>query len=259
MRRPLPIFLLTVLLSAPVLGAGDPGTLTQPHPYGATLPPACTVGEIFTLTSSPLGLHVCTSIDTWTPPASGGGVPAGLITFVITGACPSGWSEVTALAGKTLVGTLAANVDVGTTGGNDSITPTVNALSAAAQTFTGDSTTVPALAYGTLANAWPAGTPTIAGVPGLGTLAVTAHTVVATKQGASAGNVVTTATHAFTGALTAGTLANTWPAGVPTHTGSTATGALTPLGHNAASAVTGTLNSFDNRSAFTKVIFCSKN
>ena len=115
--------------------------------------------------------------------AAPGVVPAGLITFVVTGTCPSGWTEVTALAGKTLFGTVAANADVGTTGGADSITPTVNsltaaaqtvssltaaaqtvnALTAAAQTFTGSSTTVPALAAGTLATAWPVGVPTHSG------------------------------------------------------------------------------------------------
>lgn len=261
-----------------------------------------------------------------------GTLPSGVLSFVVSGSCPIGWTEVTALSGKTLIGTVAASGDVGTTGGSDSITPTVNSLTAAAQTvnsltaaaqsftgdvttvpaetvnsltaaaqgFTGDSTTVPALAYGTLTVAWPAGVPTIAwpiGVPSytgaLGTLAVTAHTSVSSKQGSSSGNVVTTATHTFTGvpggtvAWPAGVPTNTWPAGVPSLSGSTATGNLTPLGHNAASAVTGTLNSttitplghnaasavtgtmnssavtgtlnsFDNRSSFTRVIFCSK-
>jgi hypothetical protein len=128
-------------------------------------------------------------------------------------------------------GTIAANGDVGQTAGADAITPLGTV---AAPLFTGNSVTSSAVTGGT-----PAGT--IA----LGTLAVTAHTVVATKQGAAAGNVVTTATHALTGA--------------PTFTGS----ALAT--HTHTTTATGTLNAplftgtaFNNRPAYTNVIVCAK-
>src|SRR5687767_8250808 len=52
----------------------------------------------------------------------GGGLPSGLITISLT-TCPSGFTEVTALNGVTLVGTLAANGDVGDPIGDDTITP----------------------------------------------------------------------------------------------------------------------------------------
>lgn len=233
---------------------------------------------------------------TWGP-AAGGGVPAGLITVIVAGTCPTGWTEVAALNGKMLRGTVAANGDVGATGGSDTITPTVATLTAAAQTFTGSSATSSAVSGGTPAGtngtgtvtatgtiAWPAGVPTFAGAQlathlhGFGTIAVASHTVVATKQGSSAGNVVTTATHAVSGstaAITAGTPAGTvaWPAGVPTFAGSSAvtsaeifTGNLlathqhtvTATGTNGTSAVTGTLTAFDNRPAYVNVIFCAK-
>lgn len=54
------------------------------------------------------------------------GVPAGSILLIASGACPTGYAEETALNGKTLVGTLAANADIGTTGGSDTITSVLN-------------------------------------------------------------------------------------------------------------------------------------
>lgn len=146
-----------------------------------------------------------------------------------SGTCPAGYDESVALNGKALVGTLAANGNVGTTGGSDTITPT------------GSNSTSTVTPLGTVA--WPAGVPTYTG--SLNTLAVTAHTVVATKQGAAAGNVVTTATHTVTG-VPGGTVA--WPAGVPTMTGQSST--------VAAQTFTGV--QFDNRQAFVRVIPCVK-
>lgn len=61
----------------------------------------------------------------------GEGVPAGLILFTDS-SCPAGWTEVAALAGKTVIGTTVAAGDVGTTGGADSITPSAHAGTAVA-------------------------------------------------------------------------------------------------------------------------------
>jgi hypothetical protein len=55
--------------------------------------------------------------------ACGDILPSGAILLILSGTCPAGWSEATALNGKTLRGTLAANLDVGTTGGLDIYTP----------------------------------------------------------------------------------------------------------------------------------------
>src|SRR5262249_53816600 len=52
-------------------------------------------------------------------------MPTGFIIMLLSGTCPTGWSEVAALNGRTLIGTLAANGDVGTTGGSDTMTPAV--------------------------------------------------------------------------------------------------------------------------------------
>lgn len=51
-------------------------------------------------------------------------IPAGTTVMTLNSACGAGWTEVSALSGKFALGTVAANSDVGTTGG------------AATQTFT---------------------------------------------------------------------------------------------------------------------------
>lgn len=97
--------------------------------------------------------------------------PSGGIILIDTGSCPATFDEVTAFNAHVVRGTLAANVDVGGTGGNDSYTPagTVAAPtftgsaatltgSVAAPTFTGSAGTV-----GAHTISWPAGVPTFAG------------------------------------------------------------------------------------------------
>lgn len=200
----------------------------------------------------------------WAPAsAPSTSIPSGLVTMILSGTCPTGWTEATALSGKMFLGTTSAAGDVGGTGGSSSITPagTVSA------SFTGTAWSAPAIA-------WPVGVPTHSGTTAsfsgtawtppaisLGTLAVTAHTVVSTKQGSSTGNVVTTATHALTGAPTIGAYTpagsvtitsqgtNAWPVAVPT------IGAYTPAGSVSGSFV-GT--AFNPTPPFVKVIFCTK-
>lgn len=181
-------------------------------------PPAtCAVGMgHYEITTTTVAFSVCTAVNTWTrvnPSVSGGGLPSGAILLTLSAACPVGTAEVAALNGMTLIGTLAATGDVGTTGGSDTLTP---AGSVSAPIFTG--------------------APLATHLHAFGTLAVAAHTSVATKQGAAAGNVITTATHAVSGstaAITAGT----------------------PAGTNAVPSFTGTPG--ENRSAFRRVMFCS--
>lgn len=64
----------------------------------------------------------------WGACGSGGGdpLPAGAIIFIISGSCPSGYSEETSLAAKFIVGTTNGAGDVGTGGGNDNITSVLN-------------------------------------------------------------------------------------------------------------------------------------
>lgn len=78
--------------------------------------------------------------------SGGGGIPSGSILLTLGASCPTGFSESTALAGKTLFGTLAANADVGGTGGADAITP---AGSNSAPAFTGNAVASNSVTAGT--------------------------------------------------------------------------------------------------------------
>ncbi len=259
---------------------------------GPTLPSGCVVGNVFWVSNgSTVTPYYCSSADTWSEwgAAGGGGgsVPAGSIVLVASGSCPTGFTESAALNGKTLVGTVAANADVGTTGGSDSPTPT-----------------------GTVA--WPAGVPTFAGAAlgthahGIGSFATSAHSGTAVADHAShthTYNTVIAHTHGFTdlrGAATGGATTNWNISTAAADTSSTVTTLLTastgsasgttagpsatlthsvtqPSAHTlsgSSEAVTGGTPAgtntwpagvptfagvaLDNRSAFVRVIFCVK-
>jgi hypothetical protein len=140
-----------------------------------------------------------------------------------SGTCPTGFAEATELAGVTLVGTLAANKDVGTTGGSNTITP---AGTVSAPTFTGTS-------FSTVINHTHAVT--------VSALGGATDDTSAPFPGVDASTLITTAI----GGITA-TTAN--PSG--------GVASITPAGSNSAPAFTGTPT--DNRSAYVKVIFCKR-
>ena len=198
---------------------------------------------------------------TWVQGQGYSNIPTGMIGLVISGSCPSGWTEVSALNGKFLAGTLNANGNVGTTGGNATITPSGTIQQA---TFTGSSGTTSAVSAGT-----PAGTngTTTTGATSAGTPAGTISAIAATATAAVAvstgsGNSMATNAHThpaptFTGSALA-THTHTVPAEVftgsalPTHTHT-----LTPAGTINAQAFTGT--AVDPSPPFVRVIFCQKN
>ncbi len=304
----------------------------------AAFPAKCISGALWVdLTgTSGYNMYVCNPDDTWTlynGQGGGGSIPAGSILLVNIGTCPTGFSEVAGLVGKTLFGTNAANADVGTTGGADNITPTTAStnLTAAAQTFTGASATSSAVSAGTPAGTngtstvTPLGSNSTSTVTPLGTNGTSTaaaqtftgasstvivnhvhvqnmNTAITGATGAGFPAVADPSTSGGPGALWVSTAnptggsANYTPAGTngtsavnaqtftgalstvgaQTFTGAASTvgaqiftgGALgthdhivTANGSNGSSAVSGTItnNSFDNRSAFMKVIFCSKN
>lgn len=186
---------------------------------GPTLPVLCNVNQIFFKTTAAGGLYFCTAPNTWQATAF---VAPGQITLILSGTCPLGFSEVTALDGKTVIGTLAAHGDVGTTGGSDSITPA-----------------------GTVS------TPTISGTTSAVSAGTPAGTVSPITATALAADLV------LTGAtFKVADNAHTHPA--PTFTGSALATHSHTQGTLANSAPTFAGSSFDNRSAFVKVIFCSK-
>lgn len=120
---------LAVLASSPVLA----GQAYQPLFMSPSPLPTCSAATE--------KLHWSGAAWQCQPDATGAaaGLPSGLITLIFSGQCASGWSEVTALNGVMLRGTVAANNDVGTTGGADTITP---AGTVAAPSFTGTAATL---------------------------------------------------------------------------------------------------------------------
>ena len=73
------------------------------------------------------------------------GIPSGTIVFISSGACPVDFTEDASLSGRTLEFTVAANANVGTTGGTDTVTPAGTIASSAQTKFTTSTS-------GTLAN-----------------------------------------------------------------------------------------------------------
>lgn len=254
--------------------------------------------------------------------SSSGAATGNEIVLTLDSSCPSGTAEVSALSTKMLRGTLAATGNVGTSAGSDSITPTgtnsaptftgdalsththgAGSFSAAAQTFTGSSGTVPAETI-----SYPANVPTFSGTPFSSVINHT-HTINVTDPGhthvqnvnsattgplngygvdtstntssasgystASATTGITATSSNPAGGVASITPAGTvaWPANPPTNgtvsftpagtNGSSsvsgtsaATSAGTPTGTNSAPTFTG--DAFDNRPAYTNVIFCQR-
>jgi len=157
----------------------------------------------------------------------GGGVPAGAIVFVISGTCPTGYSEVAGLDGKTILGTLNAHANVGGTGGADNITPAgTNSGTAVADHASHTHT------YTQIVN----------------------HTHPVTSVGSAATGSTTNLTGASDTSSTTATAAN--PAG-GVATGTTA-GPSATLTHTVSAQPTFAGTQFDNRSAFVRLIGCSK-
>jgi hypothetical protein len=118
MLRILTLFLTMVIGATWVFAQSHDG-------QGANLPPSCSFGATFVKSGAGAGPYWCSAPNVWTSLAgsgSGSGLAAGEIIIKLSGACSTGFEEATELNGRTLIGTLAANGDVGTTGGSDSIT-----------------------------------------------------------------------------------------------------------------------------------------
>ncbi len=213
---------------------------------GSALPVGCTSGDIYFLTgSTTIDIRVCNASNQWTGSGSaimvsGTSVPTGAIVFVASGACPSGYTEVAALNGRMMRGTVAAQGNVGGTGGSDTITPA-------------GTNSAPAL---TMNSYTPAGT----------NAAITAGTPAGTNStSATSGNCAATNLAIGTGALTAckatapnlTVSAQTFTgSALATHTHTFTGNAATLTGSVAAPTFAGT--QFDNRAAYINLIGCQK-
>jgi hypothetical protein len=192
---------------------------------------------------------------TWVQSQGYAGLPSGLIVLMVSGTCPTGFSEVSTLNGQFLQGTIAANGDVGGTGGSDTITP----LGTISASFTG--------------------TPFSSVINHTHTVSITdpghnhtqnAHTHTLQAQGGT--TAATTGTHTMTSTATGGSSrtetspeqANSTTAtnnanttGITASTANPAGGvsSITPAGN-----VSGTFSGtpVNPRPLFVKVIFCQK-
>lgn len=194
----------------------------------------------FAPTAGTLKVVTATSPVTWADLSSAdeGGdasIPTGAILFIDSGTCPDGFEEVSALEGKTLVGTLAANADVGETGGADSITPEGEN---SAPTFTGTAIT------DVIDHTHPVVDPGHAHVE---------HQNSATSGGLSGWGARDTSTNTSVATSYSTESATT---GITTSEPASGVTSITPAGSVSAPTFTGT--AFDNRSAFARVIFCKK-
>lgn len=158
-------------------------------------------------------------------PSSGDPVPTNLILLKTSGSCPTGYVEETGLDGKTILGTLDANGNVGTIGGNDNITPT-----------------------GTISDITGIINHThIVNINDSGHAHTQRHFPTAT--GGSTGNTIDTSM--------SGTQTNSTLTTASTTSGITAS-SVNPAGGVSSITPTFAGTQFDNRSAFTRVIFCRK-
>lgn len=241
---------VAMMVAFPWMPQGGRSTVIR---NGATLPATCTVGQDFFIHTT-LGPHWCSATNTWLPV----GEPAGFVGIVTTGSCPAGYTEVTALDGREPLGTLAANANIGTTGGADNITP---AGTNTAPAFSGTMGNTASISAGT-----PAGTvaaPTFTGNAATltGTIGSIAATTTPSEVTLSAAGQ-NTADQAHTHPAPTLTMDSYTPSGTngaPAFTGSGLAvhlHAFTATGTVAAPAFSGT--SFDNRSAFVRVIYCRK-
>lgn len=236
-----------LVVGCAVLGTAAVQQVAQPDGTIATIPTCDTTTEKLRYAA---GTWSCV-IDQ-AGGAAGASLPAGAIVLVATGTCPIGFTEVTALDGRTPIGTLAANANIGATGGSDNLTP---AGSVSAPTFVGTpftdiinhTHTVTVTDPGhTHTQASHTHTQSVNSATTGGSSGYTPDT--STGTSVTSGYSTGSATPVINSATTGITATSANPAGGVT--------SITPAGTIGAPAFTG--NAADNRSAFTRVIFCEK-
>lgn len=210
--------LVGLAVFCPVTLAAQSNTVNS----GATLPSLCMTGSAYITTATPK-VYTCSSPNTWTEVSIGGsssGLPSGMIAFLDAGSCPTGFAEVSGLNGKMWRGTVAANMNVGTTGGSDTATPTISwpagvptAANESAHTHAGGTITI-----GTFVNVATATTGNCAATNiAAGTGSTTACKATAPNLTVPAEGHSGSLSNGTTGAGSAHTHTISWPAGVPTN------------------------------------------
>lgn len=175
--------------------------------------------------------------------AQTGSLNAGDIV-IRTSACGAGFTEVAALAGQTVIGTLNASGDVGATGGANDITPEGTNSGGAVSAHTGTAVADHAShthTYTDVVNHTHPQAVNSATTGGLSGYTPDTSSNTSTTSGYSTGNP--------TGGVATGTTAG--PSATLTHS-------VTQPGNHTFTQPAFAGTPFDNRSAFTKVIFCQK-
>lgn len=157
-------------------------------------------------------------------PSGGGTIIPTSARIAFLAACPTGFTQDATLSGFMLLGTTAAEGDVGQTGGSNDLTPTG---SVSTPSFTGNAVSSSAVSAGT-----PAGTvaaPIFTG-DAVNTSAVSAGTPAGSvsQPNLTMNSYTPQGTNGTSSTTATGTIA--WPAGVPTHSGTTASFSGNALG-----------------------------
>lgn len=122
-RTPLIVLALFLVFAFGVSWQLDRAQSASPPQWSMT----CNNGDILTWSS--------TTKDFSCQAPSSGSIPSGMIAFIDTGTCPAGFTQDASFNGAYILGTVAANSDVGSSGGSNSYTP---AGMVSQPTFTGN-------------------------------------------------------------------------------------------------------------------------
>ena len=115
------IFTIALFLASPVAATEIRQDSDGTKAGTIRIPPCAGTGKALThdpAGNPPFGCNTISAVG-------GDSIPAGALFAFLGVSCPVGYVEETALAGKFPLGTLAANLDVGTTGGQDTITQVI--------------------------------------------------------------------------------------------------------------------------------------
>lgn len=182
----------------------------------------------------------------------GESLPAGAIVLIASGLCPVGYVEETSLNGRLPMGTLAANANVGTTGGADQVTPAGTNAGSSVSAHAGAAVADHASHTHTYSQVVNHTHPLATGTGATGNFAQVIGTIDTSSGGTGAAPTQTalgTVSGNAAGGVAQGTTAG--PGAVLTH-------AVTQPANHVVTQPTFTGTPLDNRSAFVRVIYCRK-
>lgn len=254
----------TAIVLACALASRGADQVTWSH--GDTVPSVCTPVGVFVKTGASPAVYICTTSNTWVKidqgGEGGGGIDAGAILMIKSGSCPSGFVEDTDLNGRMPFGTVAANADIGTTGGTDSITPAGTNSGGAVSAHAGAAVSAHA---GAAVADHASHTHTYTDVPNhvhvyasqtatTGSASSYEHGAIDTSSTAAEASI---STNNPTGGVATGT--TNGPSATLTHSVTQPSNhTVTQPDNHTFTQPTFTGTQFDNRSAFLRVVFCRK-